>query len=242
MREIRIHHPEPLADSTTVSLSDTARRHVSSVLRLRDGAAIVLFDGSGREWPAVLEDARHGTARTGAAVERATESPLAVTLVQGIARGERMDWAIQKAVELGVTRIVPVDTERGGVRLDAARAAKRHAHWQGVVIAACEQSGRARVPTVDAPTALRKALPGLGGVLLVLDPAANLPLAAAPVEHGRGVSLLVGPEGGFSATELTDIIAAGGIGVRLGPRVLRTETAGVAALAALQTSFGDLSV
>lgn len=241
MREIRVYHPEPLADNATVTLTPTARHHLGSVLRLRDGAAVVLFDGSGREWPTVLVDTRRGSADTGVGVERNTESPLAVTLVQGIARGERMDWAIQKAVELGVRRIVPVATERGGVRLDAARAVKRHAHWQGIVVAACEQSGRTRLPAIDAPSALYEAVAQLEGLSLVLDPAATLSLAAAPVERDAGVTLLVGPEGGFSEAELASITDAGGLGVRLGPRVLRTETAGVAALAVLQSAFGDLS-
>lgn len=241
MREIRIHHPEPLADDAVVVLGATARHHLSSVLRLRDGAEITLFDGSGREWPAQLEDARRGVATTGMGVERVTESPLSVTLVQGIARGERMDWAIQKAVELGVKRIVPVNTERSGVHLDAARAAKRHVHWQGIVIAACEQSGRTRVPAIDPPSSLADAFEQLQGLALVLDPAATLPLSSAPVDPRATVTLMVGPEGGFSDGEIAAITAAGGKGVRLGPRVLRTETAGVAALAVLQSTFGDLS-
>jgi 16S rRNA (uracil1498-N3)-methyltransferase len=141
-----------------------------------------------------------------------------------------------------VHHIIPVTTERGGVRLDAARAAKRHAHWQGVVIAACEQSGRTRLPAIDAPRSLQETVAQLQGLCLVLDPTATLPLTAAPVERGAGVTLLIGPEGGFSDTEVAMITDAGGLGVRLGPRVLRTETAGVAALAALQAAFGDLSV
>lgn len=241
MREVRVYHPEPLADGASVTLTATARHHLGSVLRLRDGAEVVLFDGSGHEWPAALVDARRGTASIGTGVERTTESPLAVTLVQGIARGERMDWAIQKAVELGVHRIVPVATERSGVRLDAARAAKRHAHWQGIVVAACEQSGRTRLPAIDAPCALQEAVAQLQGLRLVLDPAATVSLAAAPVEPNAGVTLLVGPEGGFSDSEIGSITDVGGLGVRLGPRVLRTETAGVAALAVLQAAFGDLS-
>lgn len=238
MREIRIHHPAPLADDTEFELESGAARHLIRVLRLRDGDPFTVFDGSGAEWPAVLVGTQR--ARTGRARERSIESPLSVTLVQGISRGERMDWTLQKAVELGVSRIVPVLAERTTVRLSGERAAKRVAHWHGVMVSACEQSGRIRVPALDAVQSFEAWLEKLDAPALVLDPAATQGLNDF-ASHAPDFTLLVGPEGGFSDRELAAARAAGCAGVRLGPRVLRTETAGVAALAALQALYGDLS-
>lgn len=239
MRETRIHHPAPLADDVEFELEPGAARHLVRVLRLRDGSPFTVFDGSGVEWPATLIGERR--ARTGGARTRSTESPLSVTLVQGISRGERMDWTLQKAVELGVSRIVPVVAERTTVRLSGERAAKRIAHWRGVMIAACEQSARNRVPMLDPVQPLDAWLGTMEAPALVLDPAATRGLKDFGA-HAPRFTLLVGPEGGFSERELAMALAAGCTGVRLGPRVLRTETAGVAALAALQALYGDLSV
>ena len=238
MRTTRVFHPQALADDLEFALDAGSARHLTRVLRLRPGDAFVAFDGSGVDWPAtLLDDAR---ARTGAGVRRDNESPLAVTLVQGISRGERMDWTLQKAVELGVNHVVPVVAERTTVRLDSAREEKRLAHWRGVMIAACEQSGRSVVPTLAPVTTLTAWLGQLAAPALVLDPDADAGLAAFAA-HAPAFTLLVGPEGGFSAAELGAARAAGCTGARVGPRVLRTETAGVAALAALQALFGDLS-
>lgn len=238
MRETRVHHPAPLADDAEFELIPGAARHLVRVLRLRDGDAFTVFDGNGAEWPAVLVGERR--ARTGRARIRPTESPLSVTLVQGISRGERMDWTLQKAVELGVSRIVPVVAERTTVRLSGERAAKRVAHWYGVMVAACEQSGRNRVPALDPVQPFDVWLETMDAPALVLDPAATQGLMAFAA-HAPNFTLLVGPEGGFSERELAAARAAECAGVRLGPRVLRTETAGVAALAALQVLYGDLS-
>ncbi len=164
----------------------------------------------------------------------------ALTLVQGVSRGERMDWTIQKAVELGVVAIVPVFTERGGVKLDGDRLARRLEHWRGVIVAACEQCGRNRLPSIAPPRRFAEWLPTLTGPACVLDPAADAGLG----ELGRPsptLSLIAGPEGGLTDAELAAARAAGGTAVRLGPRVLRTETAGIAALAALQALYGDLA-
>ena len=208
------------------------------MLRLRPGDAFVAFDGSGVDWPATLLDGAR--ARTGVGVRHDNESPLMVTLVQGISRGERMDWTLQKAVELGVSHVVPVVAERTTVRLEGAREDKRVAHWRGVMIAACEQSGRSVVPGLAPVTSLAAWLERLAGPALVLDPEATTGLAAY-AGHAPAFTVLVGPEGGFSAAELGAARAAGCSAVRVGPRVLRTETAGIAALAALQALFGDLS-
>ena len=238
MRDTRIHHPAPLADDTPFELEPGAARHLERVLRLRVGDTFTVFDGSGSEWPATLLGERQ--ARTGRARKRSTESPLSLTLVQGISRGERMDWTLQKAVELGVSRIVPVIAERTTVRLSDERANKRVAHWRGVMIAACEQSGRNHIPTLDPVQTLDAWLDTMDTQTLVLDPGATRGLREfaplAPV-----FTLLVGPEGGFSDRELAAAHSAGCAGVRLGPRVLRTETAGIAAIAALQALYGDLS-
>lgn len=238
MRETRVHHPSPLADDVDFELEPGAARHLVRVLRLRAGDAFIAFDGSGAEWPAVLIDER--TARTGRARTRPIESPLSVTLVQGISRGDRMDWTLQKAVELGVSRIVPVIAERTTVRLSGERAAKRVAHWEGVIVAACEQSGRLRVPALAPVQTLDAWFASTDGPALVLDPTATQGLKEFAA-HAPNFILLVGPEGGFSERELMAARAAGCAGIKLGPRVLRTETAGVAALAALQALFGDLS-
>lgn len=238
MRDTRIYHAAPLADDVKFDLEPGAARHLVRVLRLREGDAFTAFDGSGAEWPAVLVG--NGQARTGQARVRPTESPLSVTLVQGVSRGERMDWTLQKAVELGVSRVVPVVAERTTVRLSGERAAKRAAHWHGVMVAACEQSGRNRVPTLDPVQPLADWLGTMKAPALVLDPAATQGLKDF-ASHVPCFTLLVGPEGGFSDRELAAARDAGCTGVRLGPRVLRTETAGVAALAALQALYGDLS-
>ncbi len=240
----RIFQPGPLAEARAagneVELGAEAVRHLGRVLRLGPGDAVRLFDGHGGEYAATLTalDKRAGRARLDAFDERESESPLTLELVQGLAKGERMDFAIRKAVELGVTRIVPVATARSVVRLDGERAEKRHAHWRGVIVAACEQCGRNRLPELAPVTALTEwlATPRQG---LVLDPEGGDGLRALAAPDGP-VSLLVGPEGGLDAAELDRAEAAGLRRLRLGPRVLRTETAPLAALAAVQTLWGDL--
>lgn len=238
MRGIRVHHPEPLADDMAFVLAAGAARHIVRVLRLHAGARFTAFDGSGREWPAELLDER-GSARTGVGEVVDRESPLGVTLVQGVSRGERMDLAVQKAVELGAVEIRPVLAERSVVHLDARRAARRAAHWQGIAVAACEQCGRNIVPRVHEPVAFAAWLAANTLPALVLDPAATATLTDVGAPAGARVALLVGPEGGFSEHEVAAAQATGCTAVRLGPRVLRTETAGMAMLAALQALYGD---
>lgn len=216
--------------------------HVAHVLRLAAGDAVVIFDGRGLEYAATIERiGKSGvTLRVGEPREVDRESPLTVTLAQGISSGERMDYTVQKAVELGVGAIQPLATERSVVRLDAARAAKRLAHWQAVAIAACEQCGRNRVPSVlpVVPFTAWLGAGGATGLRLTLAPGASATLRdlARPREP---VMLLAGPEGGLSPRERNDAQAAGYTPIRLGPRVLRTETAALAALAAMQTLWGD---
>ena len=220
-------------------------RYLGRVLRLRIGDAVTIFNGEGPEWPAVIEGMTKTTAtlRIGEAYEARTESPLKVHLVQGISRGERMDYVVQKATELGVKRITPVLTEYGVVKLDDKRREKRREHWAHVAASACEQSGRTRLPLVDAPMPLKNwfgAKPADADVDLVLKPGAPTSLAGAAAPRTK-VCLLIGPEGGFSPGEYEDAALAGFRAVSLGPRVLRTETAAAAALAIVQSLWGDLA-
>ncbi len=237
MRIPRIFLPVPLAPDTLVTLDRMAANHVTRVLRLKPGAELVLFNGEGGEYPAVLEAAATARLCAWRAVE--CESPLAITLVQGISRAERMDYTIQKAVELGVTRIVPVFAARSVVELRGERLQRRMQHWQGVVIGACEQCGRNRVPALDVAVDLSDWLraPEAQSLRLVLNHRATTTLSTLP--RPAALTLLIGPEGGLDESELAQAERTGFIGMRLGPRVLRTETAAVTALAALQTLWGD---
>ena len=215
------------------------------VLRLGDGALLTLFDGRGGEYGARISGLNKHSVKVDVLEHRAVEreSALHLTLAQGISRGERMDWVMQKATELGVSRIIPVITERTMVKLDERQSEKKVQHWRGIVVAACEQSGRAVVPAVWAPAALATALAALpaGGLRLILDPFGALSLSTLEPPGGQSILLAVGPEGGWSPRDRDELVAAGFDGMRLGPRVLRTETAGLAAIAALQARFGDLA-
>lgn len=239
----RIHLPATLTVGTEVALDARAAGHAVRVLRLRVGDALTLFNGDGNDYAAELTEAHKERAvcRVLAAHEHPTESPLAIELAQGISRGERMDYTIQKAVELGVQRIIPLATERSQVKLNGEREEKRLQHWQGIILHACEQSGRSRIPELlpvrrlDAWLASRPRC----GHALFLDPEGDIGVngLTGPVD---AVSLLVGPEGGLSPAERALAVQAGFLRLRLGPRILRTETASVAALAALQGIWGDL--
>ena len=244
MRKVRVFVDAPLAPGAFVTLPPFSAEHLTRVLRLPDGAPVVCFNGDGNDYAATLEVRAKGNAavRVGAGVPAMVESPLAVTLVQAVARGEKMDLILQKATELGVARIVPVITERTEVRLDDDRAGRRVAHWQRVVSSACEQCGRARVPAVEAPVALARHAElerGTPGTRLALHPEGALVIGT--LEPADALTLAIGPEGGFSERDLSMLETAGYARLRLGPRILRTESAGLAALAALQARFGDLA-
>ncbi len=242
MRLTRSFVALPLRAGETVSLPEDACAHLVRVLRLQPGDACVLFNGDGFDYDAqlVAVSKREARAQILAARRIDSESPLRITLLQGIARGEKMDLILQKATELGVARILPVESERSEVKLDAARAAKRLAHWQEVVVSACEQSGRAVVPEVLAPQPLAPAAALREGHGFLLDPLATQALSALHGSALRACTLAIGPEGGWSPRDREQLIAAGFEGLRLGPRILRTETAGIAAIAALQAIAGDL--
>ena len=243
MRLTRIYSEGPLTSGAVVSISAAGAYHVARVLRMRPGAPLIVFDGSGMDFPSEIVDVdgdqvsvrlRSQTPATG-------ESPLRITLVQGISRGERMDWTLQKATELGVIGVAPVLTSRSVVRLDEKQAAKKHAHWRAIVIGACEQCGRSRIPTVGMPVQLRDHFANVrkDGMRLVLSPSAPASLAGIASLPSK-VDLLIGPEGGLDDDEISAAQKAGFMPVRLGPRVLRTETAGVVALTVLQALWGDL--
>jgi 16S rRNA (uracil1498-N3)-methyltransferase len=236
----RIHILEPLTVDARFALPEGAARHVGQVLRMRPGELITLFNGAGGEYDAVIEtvEKRAVQVRVESYREVERESPLAMTLAQCVSKGERMDYTIQKAVELGVAAIVPLLSERSVVKLDEERWEKKLEHWRGVVISACEQSGRTRVPHVFPVQKLEAWLATAQGPRLVLAPGGHHSLRQLP--PAQAATLLVGPEGGLSDQEIALAVHKGFTAVGLGPRVLRTETAGVAALAALQALWGDL--
>ena len=243
MRLNRIYTPSPLTSGTDIALTSAGANHVARVLRMRTGDAILVFDGKSTEFRAELiaVDARQVTVRIGEQIAGTPESPLKITLVQGISRSERMDWALQKATELGVNTIAPVITSRSVVRFDDKQSAKKHEHWNNIVIGACEQSGRSFVPEVLAPVSLRQYLQehSKDGIRLVLNPSGPSALAGL-ASMSKRVELLIGPEGGLDDEEIDRAQIAGFVPVRLGPRVLRTETAAVTALSVLQAMWGDL--
>ena len=239
----RVYVDADLALGREIVLSSEAAHHVRDVLRLARGDDLFIFDGRGTEHEALLiEVARHAVrAVLGAAHERYTESPLKVTLVQSISRGERMDYTIQKAVELGVRRIVPVTSLRTVVRLDQAREEKRLAHWRGIARHAAEQSGRNCLTEVSAVSTLAEWLRSRDeAVAYFLQPhvTANLAREAMP---GAKLTLIAGPEGGFDEREVSLLHDAGVRAIRLGPRILRTETAALVALSIMQAKWGDLA-
>ena len=242
MRLTRLHVDARLDAGGVIDLPPAPALHVARVLRARDGDAVVLFNGDGREFDGIIESVRAARVTVAVGEGRSTdrESPLALTLVQCIPRGDRMDWVVQKATELGVTRIVPLVSQRSVVKLAADQAGSKAAHWRAVAIGACEQCGRNRLPVVDAPRPLIDFLgiSSTADLRLVLEPDAreDAPGAAAP----RSIEFAIGPEGGLTPEEL-DLFRLAGFGhLRLGPRILRAETAAITATVWLQARFGDL--
>ncbi len=241
MRVTRVYVGQKLVSGKGVGLPEQAGLHLTRVLRLDVGATIALFDSTGGEYQGTLErDGKNWWAKVGAHDPVERESPLDLTLLQGVARGERMDLIVQKATELGVTRIVPVLTERSVVKIDARQRERKLEHWRAVAIAACEQCGRNRVPEVSVPAALGDVLRQLpaGTTRCLLAADGGEPLAAA-TRAGQTLTLLIGPEGGLADDEQKFARSQGFSAYRIGPRILRTETAGLAAISALQTLAGD---
>ncbi|MCX7556549.1 16S rRNA (uracil(1498)-N(3))-methyltransferase [Xanthomonadaceae bacterium JHOS43] len=258
MRLTRCYIDTPLQIGALVSLPESISVHLTRVLRLGLGARLVLFNGDGYDYEAEL--ASLGKRGAGAEVismrQVASESPLRLVLAQAVARGEKMDFVLQKATELGAAGFVPLVTERTEVRLDAERGEKRRTHWQGVIASACEQSGRAQLPELaavatltdwlarrtsaaEATSASDSTIIDLRFPLFYLDPEAELSLCELPVDARTRACFVIGPEGGLGDHDLAHLRAADATGLRLGPRVLRTETAGLALLAAMQAMYGD---
>jgi 16S rRNA (uracil1498-N3)-methyltransferase len=231
-----------LGPGVQLDLPDNAAHHASRVLRLKTGDEAILFNGDGTDYR--VELLRVGKEGVTAKITKWTtvdrESSLQVTLAQAISSGDRMDFTLQKAVELGVCAVQPLAAERSVVKLSGERAEKRRDHWQNVVISACEQSGRAVIPAVAAPTPLMNWLGKMPEftLKLMLSPTAELTLHDLPKPDGN-ICLLIGCEGGFAPPEVNAAESAGFIPTRLGARVLRTETAALAALSAMQTLWGD---
>lgn len=244
MRLTRVYVDAPLRIGARIALPDEAAAHLVRVLRLREGESCVLFNGDGHDYDARLLAANKRGVEAEVAAARAidNESPLRIALLQGIARGEKMDLILQKAVELGVAAIAPVFAERTEVRLDGERLDKRMAHWRNVVVSACEQCGRARIPELMPARELGAAADAFAGgtTKLILDPFGEHRFETLAAPGADGAVVAIGPEGGWSEKDRARLREAGFSGLRLGPRVLRTETAGLAAIAALQARFGDL--
>ena len=241
MRLTRVYVDLDLEAGQTLDLPPGPAQHLVQVLRLRPGDPLEVFNGDGRDFPAqVLIAHRHGVQiRLEAPGKPEPDPPLSIHLGIGISKGDRMDFALQKAVELGVTTLSPLFAGRAVVRLEGERLDKRLDHWRGVTIAACEQSGRRRLPTLNPaqPLAAWLSLNHPSPLLLDHRAARTLPSLAAP---GPALTLLIGPEGGLTPAERDLAYGVGFTGVRLGPRILRTETAPLAALAIAQALWGDL--
>lgn len=243
MRVPRIYHPEPLYGQTHCTLSEDAANHVGRVLRMGEGAELILFDGSNSVFYARIQQA--GKKQITVVIERQEqddrESRLPIHLGQVISRGERMEFTIQKSVELGVSMITPLWSERCGVKLDEERQDKKIQQWQKIAIAACEQCGRNIVPEIRPMMKLADWCKEQDGMLkLNLHPRASYTLKSLPQIPSEGVRLLIGSEGGLSAEEIAMTESEGFTEVLLGKRVLRTETAALATITALQTLYGDL--
>jgi 16S rRNA (uracil1498-N3)-methyltransferase len=243
MRLTRVFIDGDLALGQRLTVEGSAGNHIVRVLRSRVGDELTLFNGRGGEYGASIDEIRRDTVQVNVREHRdqERESAFELTLAQGISRGERMDWVVQKATELGVTRIVPLFTERSVVHLDEKQAAKKVQHWRGIAVSACEQCGRNVVPEITSPIALYELLekPVGKGISLLLSPNGEQrvdDLAGSP----PGATVLIGPEGGLARVEQDAALRSGFQAVRMGPRVLRTETAAVCALTLLQQKFGDL--
>ncbi|PYE33772.1 16S rRNA m(3)U-1498 methyltransferase [Idiomarina fontislapidosi] len=245
MRVPRIFHPEPLSVNSTITLSDDAFQHTVKVLRMQEGQALELFCNDDFNYSAALTSVakKHAQVEIIDAQANTSESPLYVHLGQVVSRGDRMDFALQKSVELGVNAITPLFSERCGVKLNGDRLEKKQQQWQKIVISACEQSGRSRVPTVHPAVSIDDFVQqAFDGLRLTLDPYAHIPLHQI---HGANaaqrIQLIIGPEGGFTDTEVDRAREHQFKPIRLGPRILRTETAAMTALTAIQYEFGDLN-
>lgn len=240
----RFYHPGALSPGHETTLPDNAAIHASKALRMQVGDAVILFNGDGYDYLGKLTSVRKQevNALIIEAHPRPTESPLKITLAQAISSGDRMDFTIQKAVEMGAFAIQPIASQRSVVKLAGERAEKRREHWQNVAISACEQSGRAFVPQVASPLSLPEWLAQKPAADALITLAPNAPQALPQIKlTGSNICLLIGPEGGLTEQEIDMAAQHGFTPVRMGPRVLRTETAALAAIASMQTLWGDFT-
>jgi 16S rRNA (uracil1498-N3)-methyltransferase len=239
MTTTRIYVDTPLIAGETVALDERSRHHLLNVLRAKDGEEIVLFNGQGGEYSAnLLVKGKTASAAIRAFHDINRESPLKLHLAQAISRGDRMDFTLQKAVELGVGQITPLYSERSLRKQDAKQSEKKFKHWSGIIISACDQSGRCLLPALNQPINIDEWLiANNNSHRYILDPSANGSFA---VSNKNDITLIIGPEGGFSDREITQAKQHGCFPVTLGPRILRTETAGIAALTICQALAGDL--
>ncbi|MES2012648.1 MAG: 16S rRNA (uracil(1498)-N(3))-methyltransferase [Pseudomonadota bacterium] len=248
MANLRFYSNTPLAIGASIQLSESAAAHATRALRLEVGDSAIVFNGDGSDYECELTSIKKNTvlATVTAANKIENESPLRITLLQAISSGDRMDFTIQKAVELGVTSIQPIASQRSVVKLSAERAEKRTEHWQNIAISACEQSGRAFVPTVNAPLSYSNLFaqlaktPEQDACKITLAPDAKQHLSNI-VKPSGNIYLLIGAEGGLTDEEIALSITHGFQGIQLGARVLRTETAALAAISAMQTLWGDFN-
>ena len=242
MKSPRTFQNTPLEAGYDIELEKNACHHLTRVLRLKNGDDITLFNGDGHEYPAtLLIQGKKIFAQIINQVATDRESNLNITLLQGISKGDRMDICIQKAVELGVNKIIPVICQRTVVNLKAERSEKKLRHWQGIVISACEQSGRNKLPELAKPKTLKETLEySFTGLNLTLDPLTEFSFASFEPESNE-VTLLIGPEGGLTQDEIELSLKNNFKAARMGKRILRTETASIAAISALQTLWGDFT-
>ena len=246
MANLRFYNNTPLVIGASIQLSENAAAHATRALRLNVGDSAIVFNGDGFDYACELSSIKKNAvlATITAATKIENESPLRITLLQAISSADRMDFTIQKAVELGVTAIQPISSQRSVVKLSAERAEKRTEHWQNVAISACEQSGRAFVPTVYPPMNYSYLFSHLAKTVepdackITLDPTAQQDLHVITKPSGN-IYLLIGAEGGLTDEEIALAKTHGFQGVQLGPRILRTETAALAAISAMQTLWGD---
>ena len=242
MRIPRIYLPAQLKSGQSVELTEHAFQHAIKVLRLKQDAKLILFDGLGAEHFAAVEtiNKKNASVIITDAIQSKSESNLSIHLGLGISKGERMDFAIQKTVELGVTEITPLFTDFCVVNLNEKRIQKRLQHWQGIIISACEQSGRTVLPTLNTTTTLIKWAESRNEICVVFNPEATTTLKDITLENNF-INLLIGPEGGLSTKEISELEKKKDFhAIKFGPRILRTETAAVSSITAIQLLWGDL--
>ena len=242
MRVPRIYFPAELIQNESIELNDHAFQHTVKVLRMKENAKLFLFDGKGNEYSASLSQVskKNAFVTIHDQINSKNESNLSIHLALGISKGERMDFAIQKAVELGVTEITPLFTEHCVVNLDEKRIKKKLAHWQGIIISACEQSGRSLLPILNTATSLTKWAESIEQTCFVLDPRATKTFKET-TPSSEYINLVIGPEGGLSSNEVAELTTNENVhAIKFGSRILRTETAAISSITAIQLLWGDL--